>query len=507
MKSAKKWLSAMLVSGVGLLGVAAVAAASAPTSEEMLKWLPGDCSSVVVVDLRQVDQALPMLAEMLKRAADAVTVQAEDVESGRQLLAGVDDVMGNWRRAADERREKFGLVPEMIPHLVAGETGDQTVVLVSFTAPLPMMRDFLADKIGGLVPLAVADGEREIYQGNLAASTQVVQTIARLRHINNSEPSSKHPEWSEVFVSFPDAGLAAITARRETLAALRRADGMPAELAALAEELADNPMVWHADGQVESPQTGEMKSGSRENVVLLDPQARRLVWKYRLSTSHEDATTEIKSLQFFTSMLTLLVPGEQKNAWTYALDGGDLVSQFTLTQPLVDAVWATGVLQKAAAGHLAKAEEARVLNQIRQVALAARLFAQDHAGQLPMELEQLAPYLGAGFDLSQYELLARGKLADIHNPSAVIMVRSNRLFSGGAMGLPALPGNQASVQKRAVAFVDGHVSFIEQTPEPAPVPPAKEAPNDQPGLTIRHLGAPETSTDGAAPQQPTGAGE
>jgi hypothetical protein len=85
----------------------------------------------------------------------------------------------------------------------------------------------------------------------------------------------------------------------------------------------------------------------------------------------------------------------------------------------------------------------------KQLALACFVWAGEHNGALPPDLDALRE-LATTQNREAFELCARGKLADIKNPAATILLREKQATPGG---------------HRAVAYADGHSELI-----PVPTP-------------------------------------
>ncbi len=83
-------------------------------------------------------------------------------------------------------------------------------------------------------------------------------------------------------------------------------------------------------------------------------------------------------------------------------------------------------------------------HEARQVALACFVWANEHQGQLPESLAVLKDYTGLQ-NLEAFELVAKGKLADLKEPAATVLVREKQASPGA---------------RRAVAYADGHADLI-----------------------------------------------
>ncbi len=85
----------------------------------------------------------------------------------------------------------------------------------------------------------------------------------------------------------------------------------------------------------------------------------------------------------------------------------------------------------------------------RQLALACFVWANDHQGALPPNLEAVKD-LATVKNVAAYELCLGGQIADIKNPATTVLVRERQTARCGC---------------RAVAYADGHSELI---PVPKP---------------------------------------
>ena len=99
----------------------------------------------------------------------------------------------------------------------------------------------------------------------------------------------------------------------------------------------------------------------------------------------------------------------------------------------------------------AQDEHARIIQQVnisRQAVLAMILYANDNQNQFPTNFDQAAAYLGnspeTATNLNNFEIVYRGSLANVANPSEAILVRSSQ---------PAMVNGKWT---KVYGFVDGH---------------------------------------------------
>ena len=103
----------------------------------------------------------------------------------------------------------------------------------------------------------------------------------------------------------------------------------------------------------------------------------------------------------------------------------------------------------AVLGPRGRTAEVLAANEARQLALACFVWAGEHNGVLPANLDAVKDCTGLQ-KLDDFELCASGKLADIKQPAATVLVREKQVRPGG---------------RRAVAYADGHAALT-STPQP-----------------------------------------
>ncbi|MCX7008256.1 MAG: hypothetical protein NTY53_13585 [Kiritimatiellaeota bacterium] len=102
----------------------------------------------------------------------------------------------------------------------------------------------------------------------------------------------------------------------------------------------------------------------------------------------------------------------------------------------------------ATTGGRSRMADMAAANEVRQLAMACIIYANDHAGVLPAKLDALKD-LDLIRDAGAYELVASGKLADIKDLATTVLVREKATASGGC---------------QAVAYADGHIELVKNSP-------------------------------------------
>lgn len=94
--------------------------------------------------------------------------------------------------------------------------------------------------------------------------------------------------------------------------------------------------------------------------------------------------------------------------------------------------------------HVPSSEVDHKTQSVELLALACRMYADDHSGMLPRTMVDLQPYAGEMYDPDAYVLVASGNIHEIEktkDASKEVLIRQKELL-------------------RAVAFVDGHTEIV-----------------------------------------------
>jgi len=120
-----------------------------------------------------------------------------------------------------------------------------------------------------------------------------------------------------------------------------------------------------------------------------------------------------------------------------------------MKRKLMMAVLAVLLAGCATLGTRSRTADILAANEARQLALACFVWATDHKGALPPNLDALKD-LAPVKNVSAYELCASGKLADIKDPTTTVLLRERQVTLDG---------------RRASAYADGHCELI-SVPQP-----------------------------------------
>jgi hypothetical protein len=126
------------------------------------------------------------------------------------------------------------------------------------------------------------------------------------------------------------------------------------------------------------------------------------------------------------------VAGQVSDGWLLTMRGNQDPALMAMAPMIAVPAVAAGMLLPALAQAKSKAQDVACMSQMKQVCLAAHMYADDHNGRLPTGLGEYEPYLGntsvlvcpsvKGSTVPNYKLVKRGGMANDENAATTVLI-------------------------------------------------------------------------------------